>query len=366
MNDNIKNKLKTKIAISKLLDEEKLYMKDRKRFIIKYTSIAACLIIALSTVTFAGNKIIEKIWSNPKLIKNPTSEITEEAKKENISEEEAKKIAINKLKEVGFSTNIIETDHYKEIDSNTIMYRFITDDNYQISIDGLTGEFFDIWNHNDIQDINKKISKDEALEAAKKYIKLLGYNLDDYMLTNVIVNNNDRDEVYGEKIDFDFCKKYGDTYNPYEYIGIGIESKNKDFSYIRVANKPFDNNEVKISKEDAINIALEIDKKIATNKVISTKAEKMIVKMNADAYDRINNYEDYYKKVQTPGYPTQDRNYYLVEEKIRNAWVIVITYEDTFGDDISKRYTEGMYSYFVDCTTGEIIGGDSMDYTASR
>ena len=88
--------------------------------------------------------------------------------------------------------------------------------------------------------------------------------------------------------------------------------------------------------------------------------------MNADAYDRINNYEDYYKKVQTPGYPTQDRNYYLVEEKIRNAWVVVITYEDTFGDDITKRYTEGMYSYFVDCTTGEIIGGDSMDYTVSR
>lgn len=55
-----------------------------------------------------------------------------------------------------------------------------------------------------------------------------------------------------------------------------------------------------------------------------------------------------------------------MEERVRNAWVVVLTYEDNYNGDIVKRYTEGKYSYFVDCTTGEIIGGDAMDYTVSN
>ena len=69
--------------------------------------------------------------------------------------------------------------------------------------------------------------------------------------------------------------------------------------------------------------------------------------------------------MQTVDYPNEERNYYNVEDRIRNAWVVVITYEDNF-DSVTERYTEGKYSYFVDCTTGEIIGGDSMDYTLSN
>ena len=45
-----------------------------------------------------------------------------------------------------------------------------------------------------------------------------------------------------------------------------------------------------------------------------------------------------------------------------------VNYEDNYGEDIVKRYTEGSYSYFVDATTGEIIGGHTLDYiySASR
>ena len=72
--------------------------------------------------------------------------------------------------------------------------------------------------------------------------------------------------------------------------------------------------------------------------------------------------------MQTPNYPEEERNHYKVDNKIRRAWVIVINYEDNFGEDITKRYTAGSYSYFVDATTGEIIGGHTMDYiySASR
>ena len=52
--------------------------------------------------------------------------------------------------------------------------------------------------------------------------------------------------------------------------------------------------------------------------------------------------------------------------KVRKAWVVVISYEDNYGENISKRYTKGKYSYFVDATTGEIIGGHLLDYIYSE
>ena len=79
----------------------------------------------------------------------------------------------------------------------------------------------------------------------------------------------------------------------------------------------------------------------------------------------ITNKNKYYEAMQTVDYPIEERNYYNVEDRVRNAWVVVITYEDNFEDDTVKRYTEGQYSYFVDCTTGEIIGGAVMDYIYS-
>lgn len=209
-----------------------------------------------------------------------------------------------------------------------------------------------------------EITQAEAIESANKYYKLFGFKEGEYEITKIRSNNSRVDESgTGFKIDITYNKKYGDVYNPFESISIGIESKNKDFSYFRVENTPFDNNEILLTEEQAIQIALNEDSKIKTNKIIETKVKKMIVKMNVDAYKRINDTERYYEAMQTPDYPTEKRYYYNVEEKIRNAWVVVITYEDTYGENIQKRYTEGQYSYFVDCTTGEIIGGYVMDYT---
>ena len=196
-----------------------------------------------------------------------------------------------------------------------------------------------------------------------KYYKLFGFEEGEYEITKVWSNNkNGSGEGPRYKIDITFTKKYGEIYNPFESVRIAIESKNKDFDYISVHKIPFDNNETIITEEEAIKIALQEDAKIETNKIIETKAKKMIVKMNTDAYERINNKEKYYAEMY-PNYPNEERNYYNVEDRIRNAWVVVITYEDTYDGDIVKRYTESQFSYFIDCTTGEIIGGHIMDAT---
>ena len=368
------NKIKTKIAISKIKEENDIVMENKTKGILK-TVVTATVGVILSTgVVFAGTMVYENIWKTPEKIElssgdfEEITKITEESKKENMSEEKAKEIAINKLNEIQFNSNIIKTNHYKEYDSNKIWYRFITEDNYEITIDGQTGEFYDIWNHNkEIQDLNKYISVDEAIEVANKYYKLFGYKEGEYEITRIHSNNKDgNDKEPGFKIDIEYCKKYGDLENYYERISIAIESKNKDIDYFRVVNIPFDNNELVITEDEAINLALKEDEKIDTNKVESTQAKLMIVKMNADAYNRITNKEKYYEEMQTPNYPVDERNYYKVDNKIRKAWVVVLNYEDNFGDDTRRRYTEGKYSYFVDATTGEIIGGHPLDYIYSE
>ena len=369
-----KNKVRTKIAISKIKEENDMAIENRRlKGVFKKVATVMVGIVFSTGVVLAGNKVYEAVWKNPEKIQlsysdfEDNTKITEESKKENISEDDAKKIAIDKLKNVGLNYDIVGTNHYKEYDSNKIMYRFDTKDNYEISINGQNGELFDVWNNNkNAQDTSKYMTENQAKELANKYYNLFGYQDGEYEITKVkSVNNEGTGVGPGFRMTVIYNKKYGDVYNPYEYIVITLESKNMSLAMFRVENIPFDNNEVCISESDAINIALKEDEKIDVPKVESTKAELMVVKMNADAYDRINNKEKYYEAMQTPNYPTEERNFYKVDDKVRRAWVVVIKYENNFGEDIAKRYTEGSYSYFVDATTGEIIGGHVLDYIYS-
>ena len=369
-----KNKVRIKIAISKIKEENDMAIKN-KRLEGVFKKVATVMVgIVFSTgVVLAGNKVYEAVWKTPEKIQlsysdfEDNTKITEESKKENISEDDAKKIAIDKLKNVGLNYDIVGTNHYKEYDSNKIMYRFDTKDNYEISINGQNGELFDVWNNNkNAQDTSKYMTENQAKELANKYYNLFGYQDGEYEITKVkSVNNEGTGVGPGFRMTVIYNKKYDDVYNPYEYIVIMLESKNMSLAMFRVENIPFDNNEVCISESDAIDIALKEDEKIDMPKVESTKVELMVVKMNADAYDRVNNKEKYYEAMQTPDYPAEERNFYKVDDKIRRAWVVVIKYENNFGEDIAKRYTEGSYSYFVDATTGEIIGGHVLDYIYS-
>ena len=132
-------------------------MENKTKGILKTVVTALAGVILSTGVVFAGTMVYENIWKTPEKIElssgdfEEITKITEESKKENMSEEKAKEIAINKLNEIQFNSNIVGTNHYKEYDSNKIWYRFDTEDNYEISIDGQTGEFFDIWDaYNDL------------------------------------------------------------------------------------------------------------------------------------------------------------------------------------------------------------------------
>lgn len=377
-----KNKIRLKIAISKIKEENDIVMENKIKNIFKIVSTAVAGIVLSTGIVFGGAKVYEKIWKKPEKVEIVTEVLTPEAQKENISEEEAKQIAINKLKEIGYNTNIVKTDNYKLIDSNKIMYRFITKDDYSISIDGQKATFFEIWNESKkLSEIDNKffgygsgknvsseylMNKDKAIEVANKYYKLFGFKEGEYEVTKVNLYNSEGDEKAetGYKFDVTYNKKYGDVYNPYEYVGIQVYAKDEMLWMVRTENIPYDNNPTEITKEQALQIALEVDKNVEEKQIAETKVEKMIVNMNANAYYRLTDKERFYKEMSTVDYPMEDRVYYQMEDKIRNAWIVVITYVDDW-EDVVTRYTRGQFSYFIDATTGEVIGGATMDYTSS-
>ena len=79
-----------------------------------------------------------------------------------------------------------------------------------------------------------------------------------------------------------------------------------------------------------------------------------IVKMNGYEYLRENNFEHYYESRTIPLYPIEKLEYYRVAEKIRKVWKVKLEFEK--NKDLS--YQEDSFTYFVDTTTGEIVGGE--------
>lgn len=360
---------------------------ERENWIMKFNikrkvATVAISVFLLSSVAYATTKVYEKIWKEPEKMDIVTEVLTPEAVKENISEEEAKQIAISKLNEIGFNSNMVSTNHYKEVDSNKIMYRFSTEDNYAISIDGKKAEFFDIWNEGKkIKEINNALfdnwklrknvseeyfmSKEEAINIANEYYKLFGFKEGEYEITKIRTNAGEEELEIGYEFSIYYNKKYGDTYNPYEYIVIDLYAKDKTLYMFRTESIPYDNNPVEITKEQALEIALQVDKQVENKEIEVTKVEQMIVNMNAKAYYRLTDKEKFYAEMSTVDYPNEERVYFQMEDRIRNAWVVFIDYVDDWPD-IVTRVTRGQFSYFIDCTTGEIIGGDTGDYIQYR
>lgn len=360
---------------------------ERENWIMKFNikrkvATVAISVFLLSSVAYATTKVYEKIWNEPEKMDIVTDVLTPEAVKENISEEDAKQIAINKLNEIGFNSNLVSTNHHKEVDSNKIMYRFKTEDDYVISIDGKKAELFDIWNESQkVKEINNALfdnwklrkdiseeyfmSKEEAINSANEYCKLFGFKEGEYEITEIRTNAGVEELETGYEFEIHYNKKYGDTYNPYEYIIVNLYAKDKTLYMFRTENIPYDNNPVEITKEQALEIALQVDKQIEDTEIELTKVEQMIVKMNAKAYYRLNDKEKFYAEMSTVDYPNEERIYFQMQDRIRNAWVVYIDYVDNWPD-IVTRVARGQFSYFIDCTTGEIIGGDTGDYIEYR
>ena len=358
-----KNIIKTKIAISKIKEENDIAMKNKVKGIIKTVATATIRTVITTGVVFAGTKVyenIEKIWKTPETYEI-TNELSSEDKENAISEEEAKKKASEYLEKIGLEKNINILTLKKDALNNEIIWD-ITFKNGNIRINS-NGDFesLNIPSYNYTIPKNYGITREEARKVAKELLSKYNFydNDDEYELVSLKRNGDDEQAYIWYAT---FYKKYGDLYNQYENINIGwIPTINGLYS-LSIDNCKYENNEQQISKEEAINIAKEKDEKIETrHKIVSVDAELGIDKMNTDVIYREKNIEEYgdgtinFKSDENGKMVLKDNaEFYKVEERVRKVWEVTLYY------DYIKYEENGpeKYVYYIDSTTGEIIGGD--------
>ena len=354
--NNIISKSRMKIAASEF---EKENTKKTNKNIPKLVATFVITTTVTGGLVYAtGNAIYEKIWKQPETYEF-SYEVTEKDKENTISEEEARKKAEEYLRKIGLEDEISGLGLMKSWRGNDVIWDIgFTKGTMQMDSKG-NFQSLNIPSYNYKIPYNYGITREEARKTAKEL--LLKYNpnnnSDEYELVSLKRNMENDEASYIWYADF--YKKYGDLYNQYEKISIGWVPTINGLYSLGIENSKYENNEQKISKEDAIKIATEKDKQIETRyNITSTEAEIGIDKMNADVVYREKNIEDYEKGTinfepdENGTYKIkEDAEFYKVENRVRKVWEVTIYY-DYYKYDYPERYV-----YYVDATTGEIIGG---------
>lgn len=364
-NDTINNiiaKSQMKIAVSKFEKEDKkMPKKNLTKLVATFTAATA---ITGGIVYGTGNAIYEKIWKQPQSYDMTRKELTQEEKTKCISEKEAEEIGNNYLKKIGFDEQTIKNLNLSKDFWEDQNIWFMSSEKVSLRINAETGKIKDLniptWEYK--IPYNYGITREEARKVARELLEKYKPENDngEYELLSLKRNGEDKDAYIWYA---DFYKKYGELVNPSEKISIGwIPTINGLYS-LDIETNTYENNEQKISKEEAIKIAKEKDNQIEKNKTIKdTRAEIRIKQMNESVYLRENFKEEYEKgmlnleKTGENTYKLKDNAVgYKTEERVRKVWCVVIHY------DIDETKGLSTYTYYVDSTTGEIIGGSRSD-----
>lgn len=325
--------------------------------------IAATFILIIGVtvgVGYAGNVAYQNIWKEPeKHTFSSDQKLTEEEIAKCISKEEAEKIGNEYLQKIGLEGDKIQNQELtKEIFSDENEWS-MTSKSATISLDAETGDLKTVqvptWNYR--IPYHYGITRQEARNKAEElFEKFKPEDIEgDYELVK-LTRNMETDEAsyiwYAQ-----FNKKYGDLINPYEQIVIGwIPTIDKVYQ-LSIKRGKFENNEQIITKEEAIEIAKNQDKEIEPDREIKqVDAQLGIEQMNEEAYLR-KTQKEAYESGQMRGY---SQTYYTTEERVRKVWEVSIHYKKSEEENLQS------FTYFVDVTTGEIIGGATFSPTENR
>ena len=358
-------------AIKKALSKEKKPLK-LKTSIYKILPIACCCFFAISGIGFATYTIYEKIWKSPTVItediKNKNIEIlkqpiTDEEKKEMINDKTAIEIANKTLNILGYTTtNFNEINIVRGYDSKNHYVLHTEADKskgFLINIDPLTGDL-EYFCNNDIIYQNIKsdnISEEEAKKVATEIYSKLNIitENDEYEIISAkkqnIVSGNNVNDMW----QVSFSKKDSNQFdNDTIFTTVFAVVDGKTIIYIVKGKNEvnFEDNQTVITKEEAINIAIEKEKEFSTLEISEINVTQSTEKMNLFVYALENNI-------------TNENGEYQIENIARNVWVVEIKHKkDTKPKDSKIETVKTQYNkkFFVDITTGEIIGGEQSEF----
>lgn len=364
--DKIIEKARMKMAISNFEQEN---VKCSKRNLPKMVATFVLTIGLTSGLVLAStkvyDKVVETIWKEPESY-TMEEDLSEEEKQKCISEEEAEKIGNSYLKKIGLTDeNVEDLQLTKEFFADENIWNMHSE-KASITIDAEKGILKSVqiptWNYKIPYDFG--ITREEARIVARQLLERYRPEDDtgEYELVT-LRRNMETDE--GSYIWYaDFYKKYGELLNEHEAICIGWVPTINGLYSLNLERNMYEENAQKITQEQAIQIATEKDKTIEKEKSIkNVKAQIRIKQMNENVYLRENFKEEYEKgtlNLEKTGENTyrlkEDAVFYKTEGRVRKVWCVVVEY-----DVLEDGSTMPSYTYYVDATTGEIIGGNRSD-----
>lgn len=331
---------------------------------LKVASIAACVIIGSTGIITASYIVHEKVWKEPtkinenEEIKKVTANITTEEKEEYITEESAIEISKKLLIDLGYGDREIrEVNLQRGYDEEYSTHYILRSDDFLININPRTGEI-EYFRDNSIlyKDIKcDDVPQDEINKIAKDIYENTGIitENDGYK----IVNTERKNIVTGQHINDLWQVSFAKDYNNCDKdnvstICFAVCNGKVVISSIKGKRKEnFANNDTVISKEEAINIAINKEKEFSNLEISKISAYSSIEKMNVFVYCLEKN--------------TKNENGELkVNDIARNVWVVTIEHEKDNKPLIDNIETvKQLYnkSYYIDTTTGEIIGGKQAE-----
>lgn len=319
-------------------------------------------IFITSGVVFASSKIVENIWKEPEKVENFYEDGNELNSKEIdienyniISESEAEEKIYEILSDFGYETEEIETIELMDNPVNTEMYyRAKTKNDFLIDLNAKNSKEFKLFTNVLTKNIkNYRGNEDEMKKQVQDICKEHGYDLSQYTNLEISYYN----ELTSENAyvwEFKYNKKYDDIINRYEEISVAIVPEINELYYFIYTDKAPENEEILVTKEEAIQLATEKEMELDIGYEITDIQVNMDIElMNGYEYIRENDFEQYYEQTHIGAYPVGDMVYYRVEERVRKVWKIKLS----FTPGIDCVYDEDSFTYFIDVTTGEIVGG---------
>lgn len=301
-----------------------------------FNYIASLLIIclAITGIAYATTQHVQNknnIWKEPETYNyEEDKKITQNDLQETISEEEANKIAINLIQQLGIEPgNITSSELNKQPWDDQIEWKIRTDKNLDVDIDARTGAI-DSFNNNDLFLATRTSTTEaEATRAATEIVneicEKLEYN-NKYELSYISSMGNGQWSA-------DFSVKYNGIFNDYQTIRFMFFPSTKEIFLLKIFDYEFENNPYNITEEKAKEIAKQSHGANDIEEITATKDIRMMNEME-------------YLKDHTP----PEGEFYRTEDIVRNIWNIEIT-------DKQRGYPK---QYYIDATTGEVIGGDGL------
>lgn len=350
-----------------------------------YYSIAriittACASLLITTgIVYAGATISNYIWKQPEKTvgfydENNKGTITKEEQESAISEDEAIEKSKNLLEKFGYINEKIKSS---ELINNSQDYNLIwkieTYNGISIDIDSKNGNYFAI-SYDENKLLNKdsqncKVTREEAEEKARDLCKKYGYDLEKY--NKVYIEPHSYEDVWNgwdgtsNHWHITFSKTYDDGINSYENIRMSFitGSEITELYYFMLEDAKTEDNPIVITEEEAKQIALDAEKKINTGyEIKNIYANLDIALMNGRAYERMTNYEQYCKQYYgdyLKDFSASEIVTYRTDSIVRNVWMVTI---ENDGVTDTGKYVDKYFTYYVDRTTGEIIGGSEIYY----